>query len=102
MQNVNIFLVDIDAGNLKAVEDFFQPICAEIFFTSDLAVAQEQLETLDPKLVFISLECARAESWLMLKPFNEKLIPIIGLVEHEQSKWIAKGPTSTTPAVSYS
>ena len=91
IQNIDIFLVDTEAGNLKSIQEFFQPIGAEVFFTSDHAAALQQLEIMRPKLVFLSIRLARLDKWGLLTAFNEQLIPVIGLVEHGQSQWMHEG-----------
>ncbi len=91
MNNVSIFLVDTDAGNLKPIQDFFQPLGAEIFFTSNPDVALEQLAIMQPKLVFISLDLARIDKWNLLEEMSEQLVSVIGLVEHGHEQWMHEG-----------
>lgn len=91
MGAVNILLVDDDASSLKLLTEFFQPLDANIIFTSDSEEAFELIETMNPKLCLVSLKLAHAQEWFLLKQMQENLTPIIGLVEYEQSQWMKEG-----------
>ena len=91
MRTINILLFDDDVGNVKLMEQFFQPFGAEIFYTLNADDALENLQSGDLAFTLVSLKLAQANSWYFLRNIKNNLIPIIGLVEQNQSFWMKQG-----------
>ncbi len=93
MRTINILLFDDDVSNVNLIKKFFQPFDAEVFYTLNADDALENLESGDPVFSLVSLKLAQANGWYFLKKIKNNLVPIIGLVEQNQSFWMKEGRT---------
>ena len=91
MNQIRILLLDNDESNINLITKYFGAFGAEVFFTSNTDDAVESLEIKKPKLSLVSLKLVHANNWSFFKKTKESLMPIIGLVEKDQSFRMKEG-----------
>lgn len=55
MNLIKVLLLDDDDTNVKTITKFFRPLDAEVFFTSSINQAIDNLEHANPSLSLVSL-----------------------------------------------
>lgn len=93
MNIVRILLLDDDDSNVNSITKYFQPLGAEVVFTSSIDEAIDHLRNTSPSLFLVSLSLAHNNNWFFLDKAKKSLGPIIGLVEKDQSSWMMQGWT---------
>jgi two-component system, OmpR family, KDP operon response regulator KdpE len=91
MSLVKILLLDDDDSNIKLITKYFKPFGAEVVFTLNADDAIENFGISRPSLSLVSLNLVRSNKWNFLKKTKKSLMPIIGLVERDQSLLMKEG-----------